>query len=171
MRHCVITWDGNARTEILIRPSIPIEAPKRCPRVRRLSAVQSSAEACLRQQLLQPPAARMEVPRRPVSPLGLAPAKAAICQPSTTNKSAAVTTSTAHPIGGAKLVKAPMTSDTPAMTKASASRNNENLRGVEAVASVDRFFNSEGAEGSDILTVALRLAGSGADDRPPSATR
>jgi hypothetical protein len=55
-----------------------------------------------------------------------------------------------------------MTSDTPAMAKASASRNTENLRGVEAVVSVDRFSNSEGAEGSDILTVALRLAGSGA---------
>jgi hypothetical protein len=64
---------------------------------------------------------------------------------------AAVTTSTARPIGGAKLAKAPMTSDTPAMTKASASRNTENLRSVEAVVSVDRFSNSEGAEESDIL--------------------
>jgi hypothetical protein len=51
------------------------------------------------------------------------PGKSSHCQPSTTNKSAAVTTSTAHPIGGAKLAKAPMTSDTPAMTKASASRH------------------------------------------------
>ena len=55
------------------------------------------------------------------------------------------------------------------MTKASASRNTENLRGVEAVVSVDRF-RSEGAEGSDILTVALRLGGSGADDTPPFGT-
>jgi hypothetical protein len=47
------------------------------------------------------------------------------------------------------------------MTKASASRNTENLRGVEAVVSVDRFSNSGEAEGSDIFTVALRLAGSG----------
>jgi hypothetical protein len=52
---------------------------------------------------------------------------------------AAVTTSIAHTIGGAKLAKAPMTSDTPAMTKATASRDTENLRGLEA------------AEGSDIL--------------------
>ena len=44
----------------------------------RVSAVQSSAEACLRQQLLQPPAPRMEVHRPPVSPLRLAPAVAAI---------------------------------------------------------------------------------------------
>jgi hypothetical protein len=57
------------------------------------------------------------------------------------------------------------------MTKASASRNTENLRGVEAVVSVDRFSKSEGAEGSDFLTVALRLVGSGADDTPPSAPR
>src|SRR6516164_136999 len=99
------------------------------------------------------------------------PGKSSHCKPSTTNNSAAVTTSTAHPIGGAKLAKAPMTSDTPAMTKASASRNTENLRGVEAVVSVDRFPNSEGAEGSDILTVALWLVGSGADDTPPSAPR
>jgi hypothetical protein len=99
------------------------------------------------------------------------PGKSSHCQPSTTNNSAAVTTSTAHPIGGAKLAKAPMTSDTPAMTKASASRNTENLRGVETVVSVDRFSNSEGAEGSDILTVALRLVGSRADDTPPSAPR
>src|SRR5262249_40107665 len=89
------------------------------------------------------------------------PGKSSHCQPSTTNNSAAVTTSTAQPIGGAKLVMAPMTSDTPATTKASASRNAENLRGVEAVVFVDRFSNSEGAEGSDILTVALRLVGPG----------
>jgi hypothetical protein len=99
------------------------------------------------------------------------PGNSSHCQPSTTNKSAAVTTSTAHPIGGAKLAKAPMTSDTPAMTTASASRHTENFRGVEAVVSVDRFSNSEGAEGSDIFTVALRLVGSGADDTPPSAPR
>jgi hypothetical protein len=43
------------------------------------------------------------------------------------------------------------------------------LRGVETVVSVDRF-RSEGAEGSDILTVALRLGGSGADDTPPFGT-
>ena len=79
------------------------------------------------------------------------PGKSSHCQPSTTNNSAAVTTSTAHPIGGATLAKAPITSDTPAMTKASASRNTENLRGVEAVVGVDRFSNSEGAEGSDIF--------------------
>ena len=90
------------------------------------------------------------------------PGKSSHCQPSTTNNSAAVTTSTAHPIGGAKLAKAPMTSDTPATMKASASRNTENLRSVEAV-SVDGFSKSEGAEGSDILTVTLRLVGSGAD--------
>ena len=47
----------------------------------------------------------------------------------------------------------------------------ENLSGVEAVVSVDRFPSFEGAEGSDILTVALRLLGSGADDTPPSAPR
>jgi len=99
------------------------------------------------------------------------PGKSSHCQPSTTNNSAAVTTSTAHPIGGARLAKAPMTSDTPAVMKASASRNTENLRGVEAGVSVDRFANSEGAEGSDILTVALRLVGSVADDTPPSALR
>jgi hypothetical protein len=68
------------------------------------------------------------------------PGKSSHCEPSTTNNSAAVTTSTAHPIGGAKLVKAPITSDPPAMAKASASRNTENLRGVEAVVSVDRFY-------------------------------
>jgi hypothetical protein len=45
------------------------------------------------------------------------------------------------------------------------------LRGVETVASVDRFSKSEGAEGSDILTVALRLVGSRVDDTPPSAPR
>ena len=56
-------------------------ASNRCPRVRRLSAVQSSAEACRRRQLLQPPAARMELPRRPVSPLGQALAKAAVASP------------------------------------------------------------------------------------------
>ena len=79
------------------------------------------------------------------------PGKISHCQPRTTNNSAAVTISIAHPIGGAKLVKAPMTSDTPATTKASASRNTENLRGIEPVVSVDRFSNSEGAEGSDIF--------------------
>ena len=42
---------------------------------------------------------------------------------------------------------------------ASASRNTENLRGAEALVSVDRFSNSEGAEGSDILAVALQLVG------------
>jgi hypothetical protein len=47
-----------------------------------------------------------------------------------------------------------MTSDTPATTKASASRDTENLRGVEPVDSVDRFSNSEGAEGSDISTLS-----------------
>src|SRR4029453_13888589 len=46
-----------------------------------LSAVQSSAEAYLRPRLLQPPAARMDPPRRPVSPLGPARAKAAIASP------------------------------------------------------------------------------------------
>jgi len=99
------------------------------------------------------------------------PGKSSHCQPSTTNSSVAVTTSTAHPIGGAKLAKAPMTSDIPAMTKASASRIAENLRGAEAAVSIDRFSNPEGAEGSDILTVALRLVGSGTDDTPPSAPR
>ena len=99
------------------------------------------------------------------------PGKSSHCQPSTTNNRAAVTTSTAHPIGGAKLTKALTTSDTPAMPKASASRNTENLRGVETVVSVDRFSNSERTEGSDILTIALRLVGSGADDTPPSAPR
>src|SRR6476646_10734984 len=99
------------------------------------------------------------------------PGKSSHCQPSATNNSTAVTTSTAHPIGGAKLAKAPMTSDTPAMTKASASRNTENLRAVEAVISVERFSNSEGAEGSDILTVALRLVAAGAHDTPASAPR
>jgi hypothetical protein len=99
------------------------------------------------------------------------PGKSSHCQPSATNNSAAVTTSTAHPMGGAKLAKAPMTSDTAAMTKASESRNTENLRGVEAAVSVDRFSNSEGAEGSDISTVALWLVGSRADDTPPSAPR
>jgi len=44
-----------------------------------------------------------------------------------------------------------MTSDTPAMTKATASRDTENLRGLEAVISVERSSNSEGAEGLDIL--------------------
>jgi hypothetical protein len=76
-----------------------------------------------------------------------------------------------RPIVGAKLARAPMTSDTPAMMKADASRNTENLSGIEAVVSVDRFSSSEGAEGSDILTVALRLVGSGVDDTPPSAPR
>jgi hypothetical protein len=71
------------------------------------------------------------------------PGKSSHCQPSTTNKSAAVTTSTAHPIGGAKLAKAPMTSDTPAMTKASASRGTENFRDVEVVISIDCLSNSE----------------------------
>jgi hypothetical protein len=42
------------------------------------------------------------------------------------------------------------------MTKASASRNTENLRGIVAAVSVERFFNPEGAEGSDIL---LSLSG------------
>jgi len=37
------------------------------------------------------------------------------------------------------------------MTKATVSRDTENLRDLEAVVSVDRFSNSEGAEGSDIL--------------------
>jgi hypothetical protein len=74
-------------------------------------------------------------------------------------------------MGDAKLAKAPMTLDAPAMTKASASRNIENLRGIEAVVSVDRVSSSEGAEGPDILTAALRLVGSGADDTPPSAPR
>jgi hypothetical protein len=55
-----------------------------------------------------------------------------------------------------------MTLDAPAMTKASAS-NTENLRGIEAVVSVDRVSSSEGAEGPDILTAALWLVGSGAD--------
>jgi N-acyl-D-aspartate/D-glutamate deacylase len=67
------------------------------------------------------------------------PGKSSHCQPNTPNNSAAVTTSIAHTIGGAKLAKAPMTSDTPAMTKATASRDTENLRGLEAT------------EGSDIL--------------------
>jgi hypothetical protein len=62
-----------------------------------------------------------------------------------------------------------MTSDTVATAKAIASRNTENLRGVDAVVSVDRFFNFVGAEGSGILTVALRLVGAGTDDTPPSA--
>jgi hypothetical protein len=57
------------------------------------------------------------------------------------------------------------------MMNASASRNTENLRGVEAVVSVDRFSNSEGAEGSDILTVALWLVGSVTDDTLRSAPR
>jgi len=64
------------------------------------------------------------------------PGKSSHCQPTTTNSSAAVTASTAHPIGGATLAKAPMASDTPATTKASASRDTENLRGVEAGGSV-----------------------------------
>jgi hypothetical protein len=57
------------------------------------------------------------------------------------------------------------------MTKATASRNTENLRGVEAVVSVDRLSSSEGAEGSEISTVTLRLIGSAAEDTPPSAPR
>ena len=65
-------------------------------------------------------------------------------------------------MGDAKLAKAPITLDAPAMTKASAS-NTENLRGIEAVVSVDRVSSSEGAEGPDILTTALWLVGSGAD--------
>jgi hypothetical protein len=76
-----------------------------------------------------------------------------------------------RPMGDAKLAKAPMTLDAPAMTKASASRNTENLRGIEAVVSVDRVSSSEGAKGPEILTAALGLLGSGADDTPPSAPR
>jgi hypothetical protein len=71
----------SSKREPHLKAKFPWSAPKRCPRVRCLSAVQFSAEACLRQQLLQPPAARMEVPRRPVSPLGLTPAKATIASP------------------------------------------------------------------------------------------
>jgi len=72
------------------------------------------------------------------------PGKSSHCQPNTTNNSAAVTTSTAQTIGGAKLAKAPMTSDTPAMTQASASRDTENLRCGEVVVSVGRFSGAEG---------------------------
>jgi hypothetical protein len=59
----------------------------------------------------------------------------------------------------------------PSNDEGESNRNTENLRGVEAVVSIDRFSSSEGAEGSDILTVTLRLVGSGADDTPPSAPR
>src|SRR5262249_28055524 len=85
------------------------------------------------------------------------PGKSSHCQPSTTNNSAAVTTSTAQTIGGAKLANAPMTSDTPAMTKATASRDTENLRGLEAAISVERSSNSEGAEGSDIIELMVSV--------------
>src|SRR5215831_9779671 len=88
------------------------------------------------------------------------PGKSSHCQPSTTNNSAAVTTSTAHPTGGANVAKAPMISDTPAMTKASASRNAENFKGAEMGVAGGRFSNFAGAEGSDILIVTLRLSGS-----------
>src|SRR5215471_18926977 len=86
------------------------------------------------------------------------PGKSSHCQPSTTNNSAAVTTSTAQTIGGAKLANAPMTSDTPAMTKATAGRDTENLRGLEAAISVERSSNSEGAEGSDIIELRASVA-------------
>ena len=113
----------------------------------------------------------MELPRRPVSPLGPAPAKAATASPA--RRTTARQSRHRSPIRSAAPSSRKHQSHriTPAMTKASASRNTENLRGVEAVVSVDRISNSEGAEGSDISTVALRLVGSGADDTPPSAPR
>ena len=50
-----------------------------------------------------------------------------------------------RPIVGAKLARAPMTSDTPAMMKADASRNTENLSGVEAVVSVRPLLQFRGS--------------------------
>ncbi len=85
------------------------------------------------------------------------PGKSSHCRPSTANSSAAVTRSTAHPIGGAKLVKAPTTSDAPAMTKANTSRGTENLRSAGPLP-VDRFSNSEGTGWCDISIYFISVA-------------
>src|SRR5262245_10740763 len=49
------------------------------------------------------------------------------CQPNTTKRSRAVEMSTAHTTGGARVAKAPMTSEVPAMAKANASCVFENF--------------------------------------------
>ncbi len=53
------------------------------------------------------------------------------CRPSTMKSSSAVARSATHPIGGRGVMKAPMASEMPAMTKASASCFLENLRVFE----------------------------------------
>ena len=57
------------------------------------------------------------------------PGRSSYCQPSTENSRAAVTTSTAHMAGGAKVKKPPMTSDIAAMANARASCFFEKPRG------------------------------------------
>src|SRR5215472_14582262 len=79
------------------------------------------------------------------------PGKSSHCQPRTMNSSTAVTISSAHPIGGSKVVKAPMTSEMPAMTKASASCVFENLESLDSLedtvsAVADCLSGSDGAD-------------------------
>src|SRR5215471_19774999 len=77
------------------------------------------------------------------------PGKSGHCQPRTMNSSTAVTISSAHPIGGAKVAKAPMRSEMPAMTKASASRFFETLENLEDDGSALAVC-LPGSEGADI---------------------
>ena len=60
------------------------------------------------------------------------PGSSSHCRPSTMNSSKAVPRSTTHTIGGARVAKAPTTSEMPAMVKARASRFFENLKVLEA---------------------------------------
>ena len=53
------------------------------------------------------------------------------CRPSTMKSSSAVARSATHPIGGSRVMKAPIASEVLAMTKASASCFLENLRVFE----------------------------------------
>jgi hypothetical protein len=69
--------------------------------------------------------------------------------------SSAVARSTAHPIGGSGVVKAPIASEVAAMTKATASRFMENLRVFEDGVSplVDCLLGSVG--GGEVIVAGL----------------
>ena len=89
------------------------------------------------------------------------PGNSSHCRPSTKKSSNAVTKSTPHAIGGSGVVKAPMTSETPAIPKAKTSCLFENLRAFDddRVAALVGCVLGSGGGGFIVVSLLAELRG------------
>jgi hypothetical protein len=87
------------------------------------------------------------------------PGNSSHCRPSTKKSSNAVTKSATHPIGGSGVVKAPTTSEMPAIPKAKTSCLFENLRAFDDGVSALVGFLGSGGGGFIVVSLLAELRG------------